>query len=228
MIASRVVLAGFVAVSLVASASGAQTCRGRPGFATAPVIANAGAMVASDVRSTSAGLTAGSRGEGLLASVAAGYVVRDASATFGTEQTGTSLGASVAYAGTEGKDGRLELCPGVGISQLKVSGDFGGTPATLTQNMRRAGLSAGYRWAVRRDVSLVPFASIDYVRFGGSVSGGGVELPVPDDTYYPIGVGLGAVLRERLGLTGSVIIPTGIPTGHASFVLSLSVAVGRR
>ena len=228
MIVCRVFLAGLVTVGLVPSSSAAQACRGRPGFATAPVTANAGAMLASDVRSTSAGVTAGSRGEGLLASVAVGYVVRDASPTFSTDQTGTSLGASLAYAGTEGRDGRLELCPGVGISQLNVSGEFGGTTATLTQNTRRAGISAGYTWRVTRDLSVIPFASIDYVRFGGSVRGGGVELPVPDDTYYPIGVGLGTVLRQRAGLTASVIIPTGIPTGHASFVMSLSFAVGRR
>lgn len=228
MTACRLFFAGFVTLGLVPSDATAQTCRGRPGFATAHVIANAGAMFASDVRSTSVGLTAGSRDEGLLASVAIGYVVRDASATFSTEQTGTSLGASLAYAGTEGKDGRLELCPGVGISQLKVSGDFGGTTATLTQNTRRVGLSAGYTWPVTRGLSVIPFASIDYVRFGGTVSGGGVELPVPDDTYYPIGVGLGTVLRQRAGLTGSVIFPTGIPTGHASFVMSLSFAAGRR
>ena len=55
-----------------------------------------------------------------------------------------------------------------------------------------------------------------------------MSLPVPDDTYYPISAGLGTVLRERFGLTAAVIIPTGIPTGHASFVVSLSAALGRR
>lgn len=219
--------AGCAAIALLPVDSTAQACRGRPGFAKANVIANAGAMVASDVRSIGGGATVGV-GEGPLASVAIGYVVRNASATFNTEQTGTSLGASLAYAGTEGKDGRLELCPGVGISQLKVTGDFSGTTATLTQNTRRAGLSVGYTWPVTPKLSVIPFASIDYVRFGGSVSGDGVELPVPDDTYYPIGVGLGAVLRERFGLTGAVIIPTGVPTAHASFVMSLSASVGRR
>ena len=223
----RVFLAGCLTVGLLPADSSAQACRGRPGFAKAHVIANAGAMVASDVRSISGGATVGS-GEGPLASVAVGYVVRDASPTFSTDQTGTSLGASLAYAGTEGKARRLELCPGVGISQLKVSGNFGGTHATLTQNMRRVGVSAGYTWPVTTDISVIPFASVDYVWFGGSVKGGGLDLPVPEDTYYPIGVGIGTVLRERVGLTGALIVPTGIPTGHASFVLSVSAALGNR
>ena len=221
-------LAACVIVALLPADSAAQACRGRPGFAKTIVVANAGIMMADDARSTSVGLTVGSRGEGLVASVAAGNVVRDASATFDSEQTGTSLGASLAYAGTEGKDGRLELCPGAGISQVKVSGSFFGDRATLTQTTRRMGLSAGYRFGVSPDLSLIPFASIDYVWLGGSVRGNGIELKVPDDTYYPIGVGLGTVVRDRFGLTASVIIPTGIPTGHTSFVLSLSAAIGHR
>lgn len=224
MNACHLFLAGCATIALWPAISTAQACRGRPGFEQSNAIASAGAMVASDVRSISGGGTVGRR-EGPLASVAISYVVRDPSATFDTEQRGSSLGASLAYAGTEGKDGRLELCPGIGISQLKVTGDFFGATATLTQNTRRAGVSAGYTWPVTPDFSVIPFASIDYARFGGSVSGDGVELPVPDDTYYPIGIGLGAVLRQRVGLTGAVIIPTGLPEAHASFVMSLSAAL---
>lgn len=221
-------LVGCVMGALLPADSAAQACRGRPGFAKAMVVANAGVMMAEDARSTSVGLTTGSRGEGLVASVAAGHVVREDSPTFDSEQTGTSLGASLAYAGTEGKDGRLALCPGVGISRVKVSGSAFGATATLTQTTRRVGLSAGYTFGVSPDLSVIPFASIDWVRLGGSFSGNGTEFLVPDDTYYPIGVGLGIVLRERFGLTASAIIPTGIPTGHTSFVMSLSAALGRR
>jgi hypothetical protein len=222
----RLFFAGCGAIALLSADSPAQACRGRPGFAKASVMANAGAMVASDVRSASGGLTVGAR-EGPFASVAIGYVIRESSETFNTEQTGTSLGASVAYAGTEA-GGRLELCPGVGISQLKVSGDFGGVRATLTQNTRRAGVSAGYTWAATPDVAVIPFASVEYVWFGGSVRGDGFDLRVPEDAYYPISIGLGTALGERFGLTAAVVLPTGRPTAHPSFVTSLSAALRRR
>lgn len=222
----RLLFAGSGAIAILPADSTAQACRGRPGFAKASVHANAGAMVASDARSASGGVTVGIR-EGPLASVAIGHVIREASRTFNSEQRGTSLGASVAYAGTEAS-GRVELCPSLGISRLKVSGDFGGVTATLTQNTRRAGVSAGYIWSVTPAVAAIPFASVEFVRFGGSVRGDAFNLPVPEDTYYPISVGLGTVLRERFGLTAVVIIPTGIPTAHVSFVTSLSAAIGSR
>lgn len=217
-------LAGCGAIALLPIDATAQACRGRPGFTTAHVIANVGAMASSDARSISGGATVGSR-ESLFASAAIGYVVRYASPTFSTDQTGTSLGASLGYAGSEGKDGRLELCPSIGVSQIKVTGTFSGTTATLTQTTRRAGVSAGYTWPVARSLSVIPFASVEYVRLGGSVKADDLHLPVPEDTYYPIGIGLGSVLGERFGVSGAVIIPTGIPTGHPSFVLSLSAAL---
>ena len=220
----HVFLAGCVTLVLLPGNAVAQACRGRPGFTTAHVIANAGAMTSSDARSVSGGATVGAR-EGPWASAAIGYVVRYASPTFSTDQTGTSLGATLGYAGTEGKDGRLELCPNIGLSRVKVTGTFFGATATLIQTTRRAGVSAGYTWPVTRALSLIPFVSVEYVWLGGSVKGDDGELPVPEDTYYPIGVGLGTVLGERFGVSGSVTIPTGIPTGHPSFVISLSAAL---
>ena len=219
-------LSSSLVFALLAQTAGAQTCRGRPGFTKTMVVANAGAMKASDARSMSAGATAG-RPEGLLASAAIGYVVREASATFSTDQTGTSLGASVAYAGTEA-GGRLELCPGLGFSRIQVSGDFFGNEATLTQTSRRAGLAAGYRLPATRDVLVIPFGSADYVWFDGSVRGEGIDLPVPEDTYIPISLGLGSVWKERIGFTMAVVIPTGLPTAHRAYVASFSVAVGGR
>ena len=225
---SHHLLAGCITIALLPAESTAQACRGRPGFSKARVVAGAGAMMASDARSTSVGLTAGSRDEGPLVSVATGSVMREPSETFSSEQTGTSLGASIAYAGTELK-GRLELCPGLGITQIKVTGDFfSGDRVTLTQTSRRAGVSAGYRVAASQQVLVIPFASVEYVRFGGSVKGNGIDLPVPDDSYVPVSVGLGAVLRERVGLTGAATIPTGIPVRRTSYVVSLSVAIGNR
>src|SRR5688572_23769412 len=97
---------GCVMVALSPADSSAQACPGLPGFAKTIVVANAGVMMADEARPTSVGLTAGSREEGLVASVAAGPVVREASPTFDSEQTGTSLGARLAYAGTEW-NGRL-------------------------------------------------------------------------------------------------------------------------
>jgi len=222
-------LAGCVTIALCPMASSAQACRGRPGFSRASVVASAGAMAASDARSTSVGLTVGSHGEGLVASIAGGYVVREASPTFVSEQTGTSLGASLAYAGTE-FHGRLELCPGLGISQIKVTGEFiSGDRTTLTQTSRRAGVSAGYTLAATPSLRVIPFATVEYVRFGGSLTGNGVNLPVPEDSYVPVTAGLGAVLHERFGLTGSVTVPTGLPTRRRlSFVMSLSAAIGHR
>jgi hypothetical protein len=190
-------------------------------------IVNTGAMVASDAKSISAGLTAGLR-DGLLASVAIGYVVRDASPTFSSDQRGPSLGASIAYAGTEA-GGRLELCPGLGYSRIRVSGDFiDGRPATLTQTTRRAGASAGYTLRASPAVLVIPFASAEYVWFSGSVTGESVHFPVPEDTYLPLTVGLGMVWNERLGITAGAIIPTRLPggVGRNSFVTSLSLALG--
>ena len=219
-------LSSSLVFALLAQTAGAQTCRGRPGFTKTMVVANAGGMRASDARSMSAGATVG-RPEGLLASVAIGYVVREASATFSTDQTGTSLGASAAYAGTEA-GGRLELCPGLGFSRIQVSGDFFGEEATLTQTSRRAGLSAGYRLPATRDVLVIPFGSAEYVWFDGSVRGDGFNLPVPEDTYIPISLGLGSVWKEWIGFTLAVVIPTGLPTAHRSYVISFSVALGGR
>ena len=217
-----------LAVALVAKNARGQTCRGRPGFTKAKVVANAGAMMASDARSTSAGLTIGSRGEGLVASVAAGRVVREVSSTFDSDQTGTSLGASIAYAGTEA-GGRLELCPGLGISQIKVSGDFvTGGRATLTQTSRRAGVSAGYTLPASPSLLVIPFATVERVWFGGSVKGEGVDFPVPEDTYIPVTVGLGTVWKDRVGMTAAMIIPTGLPTPKTSFLTTLSLALGGR
>jgi len=223
----RVFVSVCICAALVPADSGAQACRGRPGFATSRVVANAGAALSSEARSISGGVTVGGR-EGPFASAAIGHVVRYASPTFSTDQTGTSLGASLGYAGTEGKDGRLELCPALGITRIKVTGTFFGATATLIQTTRRAGVSAGYTWPVDSALSIVPFASIEYVKLGGSLQGDGANLPVPEDTYYPVAVGVGAVLRERFGVTGSVIIPTGIPTGRPSFVIGLSTAIGPR
>ena len=223
-------LAGCVAVALLPSESTAQACRGRPGFSRAKVVASAGAMTASDARSTSIGLTVGSRDEGLLGSIASGYVVRKASATFPSEQTGTALGASVAFAGAELR-GRLEVCPGIGISQIKVTGDFiSGDRATLTQTSQRGGVSAGYKLTPSPRLLAIPFASVEYVRFGGSVKGNGVSVPVPWDSYVPVSVGLGTVLSDRFGLTGALTIPTGLPrgVGRNTFAISGSVALGGR
>lgn len=222
----RTLLACWIAIALVPATPHAQACRGRPGFTKANVVANAGAMQASDVRSASAGVTVGGS-TGPLASVAVGYVVREASETFSTDQTGSSLGASIAYAGTEA-GGRVELCPGAGISRIRVTGDFFGSEATLTQTSRRVGLSAGYILTASPDVQVVPFAAAEYVWFGGSVKGDGIDLPVPEDTYIPISIGTGVVLRERYGATVGLVIPTGVPTAHHSFTMSLSVALGGR
>ena len=219
---------GCIAAALLANNASAQTCRGRPGFIKAMVVASAGAMMASDVRSTTAGLTAGSRGEGLVASVAAGHVVRKASSTFDSDQTGTSLGASIAYSGTE-MDGRLELCPGIGVSQIRVSGEFvAGGRATLTQTSRRAGVSAGYTLSASPGLRVIPFASVEYVWFGGSVKGEGVDFAVPEDTYVPVSLGLGTVWSDRLGISIAVIIPTGLESAAKSFVATASLALGGR
>jgi hypothetical protein len=187
-------------------------------------------MTASDARSTSIGLTVGSRDEGLLGSIASGYVVRKASATFPSEQTGTSLGASVAFAGTELR-GRVEICPGIGITQIKVTGDhYAGGRATLTQTSRRGGVSAGYKLTPSPRLLVIPFASVEYVRFGGSVKGSGVSVPVPWDSYVPVSLGLGTVLRDRFGLTCALTIPTSLPrgVGRNTFLISGSAALGSR
>ena len=223
----RILLPCSIVIALVPAEAYAQACRGRPGFSKARVLANAGAMVASDVRSISAGATVGIM-NGLLLSAAFGYVVREASANFRSDQTGTSLAANVVYPGVLDHQGRLELCPGAGISQVKVTGDFFGTRATLTQTMRRVSGSAGYTFAASTKVVVVPFASVDYVWFGGSVKGDGVNVPVPQDTYTPVSIGLGAVLYERFGINAAVTIPMGVPTAHHSFVTSLTMALGRR
>lgn len=222
----RALLSCWIAIALVPAVAHAQACRGRPGFTKTNIVANAGAMHATDVRSASAGLTVGSN-TGPLASIAVGHVVREASESFSTDQTGSSLGASIAYAGTE-FGGRMEFCPGAGISRIRVSGDFFGSEATLTQTSRRVGLSAGYILSASPDVLVVPFASAEYVWFEGSIKGDGINLPVPEDTYIPITIGAGAVLRQRYGATAGVVIPTGVPTAHRSFTLSLSVALGGR
>ena len=216
-----------IVFAIASRESGAQTCRGRPGFAKSRVMLNAGGMMASDVRSVSGGVTVGSADEGPLGSVAVGYVVREASPTFSSDQTGYSLGAGIAYEGTE-LSGRLAICPGVGVSRLAVTGDFFGTEATLTQNQKRAGVSAGYLWPASRTVTLIPFASVEYVWFGGSVSNDDFDLPVPEDTYLPVTAGLGTAWSETLGISAAVVIPTGVPTAHHSFVLSVAWALGKR
>jgi hypothetical protein len=122
----------------------------------------------------------------------------------------------------------MEFCPGAGVSLIRVSGDFFGSEATLTQTSRRVGLSAGYILAASTDVLVVPYASAEYVWFGGSVKGDRVNMPVPEDTYIPISIGAGAVWRERYGATVGVVLPTGVPTAHHSYTMSFSVALGGR
>ncbi len=203
----------------------AQVCLGRPGFGRGKVHVNAGPMLSTDARSASGGVTAGSP-NGLFLALGAGYVIRDASPTFTTDQTGTSLAVTLGGAVAADSKGRVELCPIAGLSQIKVTGDFFGTPATLTQNSQRGGFTAGFTHPLAPDVVLIPFASAEYVSFGGSVKGGAVNLPVPEDTYTPIAIGVGVVRRERLGWNASVTFPVGIPTGKPSFPTTFSIALG--
>jgi hypothetical protein len=223
----RILLPCSIVIALLPTEVSAQACRGRPGFSTGRVVVNAGAMVASDVRSVSGGATIGMV-NGPLVSGAIGYVVREVSADFRTEQTGTSLGASAAYAMIADEEGRVEFCPVAGISQVKVSGDFIGTTATLTQTARRIGGSAGYTFAASSDVVVVPFVSVEYVWFGGSIKGDSVHVQVPQDTYTPVSFGIGAVLYERFGINAAMIIPMGLPTARNSFATTLSMALGGR
>jgi hypothetical protein len=218
-------LAVLGSLSFVAPEADAQACRGRPGFGRGHVHVNAGAMLSSEARSMSGGATIGAV-DGLLLAVGAGYVVREASPTFTTDQTGTSLAVTLGASVIADARARIEVCPLGGLTQVKVTGDFHGTPATLTQNSRRAGASAGYSFTVAPNVVLIPFASAEYVSFGGSVKGDAVNLPVPDDTYTPIAIGLGLVRKERLGWNASVTFPVGIPTGKPSFVTTFSIALG--
>lgn len=217
-------LALFSGLAFMPLDANAQACRGRPGFGRGHVHLNAGAMLSSEARSVSGGVTIGAVDDLLLAA-GAGYVVREASPTFTTDQTGTSLAVSLGFSIADAS-GRVAICPLGGLTQVKVTGDFHGTQATLTQNSRRVGASAGYSYSIGREVALIPFVSAEYVWFDGSVKGDVVNLPVPEDTYTPIAVGLGVVLRERLGWNASVTFPVGIPTARPSFVTTFSIALG--
>lgn len=218
-------LAVLGSLAFMPSEGDAQACRGRPGFGRGNIHVNAGAMFSSEARSMSGGATLGAV-DGPFVAVGAGRVVREASPTFSTDQTGTSLAVSVGGAMTGDRMGRVEVCPLGGLTQIKVTGDFHGTPATLTQNSRRLGISAGYSQEMASDLVLVPFATVEYVSFDGSVKGESVNLPVPEDTYTPIAIGLGVVRGERFGWNASVTFPVGRPTAKPSFVTTFTMALG--
>jgi hypothetical protein len=181
-------------------------------------------MLSDHTRSLSGGLTIGVA-DGPFLSLGAGHVIRDRSETFSTEQTGPSLAATIG-ASIESEGRRYQVCPLAGFTQIKVTGDFYGTRATLTQNQQRLGISGGYAIAAGTSVALVPFLTAEYVNFGGTLKGDYVNLPVPDDTFTPVTVGAGLVFRDRVGLTAAVTVPVA-PTGTASFVTALSIGLGR-
>lgn len=217
---SRLVVASFACLPLVAAALPAQVCTGNASFRSGAMRVGASADFGDKTRAFSGQFAVG-QPVGLFAGASVGAVtIQDVSGS------GTVVAAAAGYSADLRPDGKAQLCPIASFAyQSGPDVDTGFGTASVSAHSFGFGGSIGGIVASSPTMDLVPFAGAQYVHATASGSIAGFSSSSSDD-YGNIAFGAGIVFNHIFTLRPSVAFPVGLEGGTPVYSVAFTVSFG--
>ena len=214
----------------VASVSEAQNCLGVSSFGAGPIRLDGGVTFGEDATAIFGGGSVGAP-RGPFASLA---VIRtnfdedlageDQSTTGFALEGGWDVDLSQGVRRTAAAP-RVSLCPIAGFQRHTAEVSDGATSVDLTARLLSAGLALGAAFPASPAVSLVPFASLSYVKVNIKVEGSGIDVE-NDDDHGRVDLGVGFVFNRIFTVRPLLNIPVGDEEGETRFGVTAHISFG--